>query len=119
MQVLGVGSRDLAERLARRSRSRAAGQGVREPSMHRLAIAGILLVLSVSGCAWMKGTATSEGRRDAQETTPPPASTPPTPVATPPSPASTLPTEAGSSTDNGSERSSTPAKASDAAAPAP
>jgi hypothetical protein len=87
--------------------------------MHRLAIAGILLVLSVSGCAWMKGTATSEGRRDAQETTPPPASTPPTPVATPPSPASTLPTEAGSSTDNGSERSSTPAKASDAAAPAP
>src|SRR5258708_5329951 len=94
--------------------------------MHRLAIAGFLLVLSVSGCAWMKGTATSEGRRDAQvpvapnsapQTTPPPASTPPTPVATPPSPASTLPTEAGSSTDNGSERSSTPAKTSDAAAP--
>jgi len=96
--------------------------------MHRLAIAGFLLVLSVSGCAWMKGTATSEGRRDAQvpvapnsapQTTPPPASTPPTPVAAPPSPASTLPTEAGSSTDNGSERSSTPAKASDAAAPPP
>src|SRR5260370_668771 len=79
--------------------------------MHQLAIAGFLLVLSVSGCAWMKGTATSEGRRDAQvpvapnsapQTTPPPASTPPTPVATPPtpvatppSPASTLPTEAG------------------------
>ena len=96
--------------------------------MHRLAIAGFLLVLSVSGCAWMKGTATSEGRRDAQvpvapnsapQTTPPPASTPPTPVATPPSPASTLPTEAGSSTDNGSERSSTPAKTSDAAPPPP
>ena len=103
--------------------------------MHRLAIAGFLLGLSVSGCAWMKGTATSEGRRDAQgsvppnsapQTTPPPASTPPTPVATPPSPvatppspASTLPTEAGSSTDNGSERSSTPAKASDAAPPPP
>src|SRR5258708_6798687 len=96
--------------------------------MHRLAIAGFLLVLSVSGCAWMKGTATSEGRRDAQvpvapnsapQTTPPPASTPPTSVATPPSPASTLPTEAGSSTDNGSERSSTPAKTSDAAPPPP
>jgi len=96
--------------------------------MHRLAIAGFLLVLSVSGCAWMKGTATSEGRRDAQvpvppnsapQTTPPPVSAPPTPVATPPSPASTLPTEAGSSTDKGSERSSTPAKASDAAAPPP
>ena len=96
--------------------------------MHQLAIAGFLLVLSVSGCAWMKGTATSEGRRDAQvpvapnsapQTTPPPASTPPTSVATPPSPASTLPTEAGSSTDNGSERSSTPAKTSDAAPPPP
>jgi hypothetical protein len=85
--------------------------------MHRLAIAGFLVVLSVSGCAWMKGTATSEGRRDAQQTTPPPASTPPAPVATPPSPISTPPSEAGSSTDNGSERSSTPAKASDAAAP--
>ncbi len=97
--------------------------------MHRLAIAGFLLGLSVSGCAWMKGTATSEGRRDAQgpvapnsapQTTPPPASTPPTPVATPaPSPASTPATEAGSSTDNGSERSSTPAKTSDAAPPPP
>jgi hypothetical protein len=89
--------------------------------MHRLAIAGFLLVLSVSGCAWMKGTGASEGRSDAQvpvppnsapQTTPPPASTPPTPASTPPS-------EAGSSTDNGSERSSTPAKASDAAAPPP
>lgn len=96
--------------------------------MHRLAIAGFLLVLSVSGCAWMKGTATSEGGRDAQvsvppnsapQTTPPPASTPPTPVTTPPSPAATLPTEAGSSTDKGSQRSSTPAKASDAAQPPP
>jgi hypothetical protein len=92
--------------------------------MHRLAIAGFLVVLSVSGCAWMKGTATSEGRRDAQQTTPPPASTPPAPVATPPtpvaippSPISTPPSEAGPSTDNGSERSSTPAKASDAAVP--
>ena len=94
--------------------------------MHRLAIAGFLLVLSVSGCAWMKGTATSEGRRDAQvplppnaapQTTPPPASTPPTPVSTPPSPAATPLTEAGSSTDNGSQRSSTPAKASEAAQP--
>jgi len=96
--------------------------------MRRLAIAGFLLVLSVSGCAWMKGTATSEGRRDAQvplppnaapQTTPPPASTPPTPVSTPPSPAATPPTEAGSSTDNGSQRSSTPAKASEAAQPPP
>jgi hypothetical protein len=96
--------------------------------MHRLAIAGFFLVLSVSGCAWMKGTATSEGRRDAQvpvppnaapQTTPPPASTPPTAVATPPSPAATVPTEAGSSTDNGSQRSSTPAKASEAAQPPP
>jgi hypothetical protein len=92
--------------------------------MHRLAIAGFLVVLSVSGCAWMKGTATSEGRRDAQQTTAPPASTPPapastppTPVAIPPSPISTPPSEAGPSTDNASERSSTPAKASDAAAP--
>jgi len=94
--------------------------------MHRLAIAGFLLVLSVSGCAWMKGTATSEGRRDAQvpvppnsapQTTPPPAPTPPTPVSTPPSPAATPLTEAGSSTDNGSQRSSTPAKASEAAQP--
>jgi hypothetical protein len=96
--------------------------------MHRLAIAGFLLVLSVSGCAWMKGTGASEGRHDSQvpvppnaapQTTPPPASTPPTPVATPPSPASTPPTQAGSSTDSGPERSSTPAKASDAAAPTP
>ena len=95
--------------------------------MHRLAIAGFLLVLSASGCAWMKGTATSEGRRDAQVPVPPnaapqttpPAATPPTPVATPPSPAATLPTEAGSSTDSGPERSSTPAKSSDAAAPLP
>ena len=87
--------------------------------MHRLAIAGFLLVLSVSGCAWMKGT--SEGRRDAQVPVPPnsaPQSTPP-PASTPPTPASTLPTEGGSSTDNGSERSSTPARASDAAPPPP
>ena len=68
--------------------------------MHRLAIAGFLLVLSVSGCAWMKGTAASEGRRDTQvpvppnsapQTPPPPASTPPTPASTPPSPEAAQP----------------------------
>ena len=80
--------------------------------MHRLAIAGFLLVLSVSGCAWIKGTATSEGRRDAQVPVPPN----PAPQATPP-PAATPPSEAGPPTDTGSERSSTPAKASDAAPP--
>jgi len=90
--------------------------------MHRLAIAGFLLVLSVSGCAWMKGTATSEGRRDAQVVPVPPIAAPqttPPPASTPATPTSTLPAEAGSSTDNGSERSSTPARASDAAQPPP
>jgi len=96
--------------------------------MHRSAIAGFLLVLSVSGCAWIKDTATSEGQRDAQvpvppnsapQPTAPPAPTPPTPVATPPSPAATLPAEAGPPTDTGSERSSAPAKASDTAPPPP
>jgi hypothetical protein len=69
--------------------------------MHRLAIAGFLVALSVSGCAWMKGTAASEGRSDAQvpvppnsapQTTPPPASTSPTPASTPPTPVATPPT---------------------------
>jgi hypothetical protein len=89
--------------------------------MRRLGIAGFLVVLSVSGCTWMKGTATSEGRRAAQVPVPPnsaPQSSLP-PASTPPTPASTPPNEAGSSTDNGSGRSSTPAKASDAAPPPP
>jgi hypothetical protein len=89
--------------------------------MHRLAIAGFLLVLSVSGCAWMKGTGASEGRSAAPVPVPPNSApqTPPPPASAPPTPASSPPSEAGSSTDNGPERSSTPAKASDAAAPTP
>src|SRR5579859_5722169 len=82
--------------------------------MHRLAIAGFLLVLSVSGCAWMKGTATGEAPRAAQVPVPPNSA----PQSTRP-PASTPPSENGSSTDNGSDQSSTPAKASDAAPPPP
>jgi hypothetical protein len=82
--------------------------------MHRLAFVGFFLVLSVSGCAWMKGTGASEGRSGAQVPVPPNS----VPQTTPP-PASTPPGEAGPSTDNGPERSSTPAKTSDAAAPPP
>ncbi len=82
--------------------------------MRRLGIAGFLVVLSVSGCASMKGTATSEGSRAAQVPVPPDS----VPQSTPP-PASTPPTKAESPSDNGSDQSSTPAKASDAAPPPP
>ena len=72
--------------------------------MRRLGVAGFLLVLSVSGCASMKGTATSEGPR-APQPIPPPASTPPS--------------KAEPSTDGGSDQSSTPAKTADTAVPPP
>jgi hypothetical protein len=79
--------------------------------MRRLGIAGFLVILSVSGCASMKGTATSEEPRAAQ--VPLPAD------SAPPPPASTPPSKAESSADNGSDQSSTPAKTPDAAAPPP
>jgi len=82
--------------------------------MRRLVIAGFLVVLSVSGCASMKGTAASEGPRASQ--VPLPADS--VPQSTPP-PASTPPSKAEPSTDTGSDRSSTPAKAADAAPPPP
>jgi hypothetical protein len=76
--------------------------------MRRLGIAGFLVVLSISGCAWMKGTATSEGPRSAQVPVPPDAA-----------PAFTPPSNAGSSTGNGSDQSSTPAQTADTAVPPP
>jgi len=82
--------------------------------MRRLGIAGFLVVLSVCGCASMKGTGTSEGSRAAQVPVPPES----VPQSTLP-PASAPPSKAESSTDNGSDQSSTPAKASDAAPPPP
>ena len=82
--------------------------------MRRLVIAGFLVVLSASGCASMKGTAAREGPRASQ--VPVPADS--VPQSTPP-PASTPPSKAEPSTDTGSDRSSTPAKAADAAPPPP
>jgi hypothetical protein len=63
--------------------------------MRRLVIAGLLVVLSVSGCASMKGTSTSEGPPVASGSIPPPAAAPPG--------------KAESSTSNGSDKSSPPA----------
>ena len=77
--------------------------------MRRLVIAGFLAVLSVSGCAWIKDTATSEGQRASQVPVPPDS----VPQSTPPL-ASTPPSKAEPSTDTGSDQSSTPAKAADA-----
>jgi hypothetical protein len=82
--------------------------------MRRFGIAGFLVVLSISGCASMKGTATSEGPRAAQVPVPPDSA--PQPIQPP---ASTPPSKAESSTDNGSDQSSTPAKTADAAVPPP
>jgi hypothetical protein len=82
--------------------------------MRRAVIAGVLVVLSVPGCASMKGASTSEGSRAAQVPVPAnsaPGSLPPTP-ATPPS-------KPESSTSEGADRSSTPAKTPDSAAPQP
>jgi hypothetical protein len=63
--------------------------------MRRLVIAGMLVVLSVSGCASMKGTSTSDGPPAASQSIPPPAAAPPS--------------KAESSTNDGSDPSSTPA----------
>ena len=63
--------------------------------MRRLVIAGLLVVLSVAGCASMKGTSTSEGPHVASHSIPPPAAAPPS--------------TAESSTNDGSDQSSTPA----------
>jgi hypothetical protein len=82
--------------------------------MRRLRVAGFLMVLSVSGCASMKGTATSEGSRAQQVPVPPDSA-----QQSIPPPASTPPSKAESSTDNGSDQSSMPAKAPDSAAPPP
>jgi len=64
--VLGVGSRDLGRKAgtAQSISSRRPGcTGAVDAPIGKLL--DFLLGLSVSGCAWMKGTATSEGRRDA------------------------------------------------------
>jgi hypothetical protein len=79
--------------------------------MRRSIIVGFLAVLCVSGCAWMKGTPTSEGAHAAQVPVPPdsaPQSLPPPPAAPPNQPGST---------NNGADQSSTPAKTPDGAAP--
>jgi len=80
--------------------------------MHRLGIAGFLVILSVSGCASTKGTSTSEGPLVAPAAAPPDS----TPQSIPPT-ASTPPRKSESSTDG--EQSSTPAKTPDAAPPPP
>jgi hypothetical protein len=80
--------------------------------MHRLGIAGFLVVLCVSGCASTKGTSTSLGPRVAPAAAPPDS----TPQSIP-QPASTPPRKAESSTDG--DQSSTPAKTPDAAPPPP
>jgi hypothetical protein len=80
--------------------------------MRRSIIAGFLAALCVSGCAWMKGTPTSEGAPVSQVPLPPdsaPQSLPP-PAAAPNQP---------DSTNNGADQSSTPAKPPDGAAPQP
>lgn len=82
--------------------------------MRRLVIAVFLAVLSVSGCASMKGTSTSGESHVAQGPIPPgsePQSIPP-PTPVPPS-------KAESSPNNGSDQSSTPAKTPEAAAAEP
>jgi len=80
--------------------------------MHRLGIAGFLVILSVSGCASTKGTSTSEGPLVAPAAAPPDS----TPQSIPPT-ASTPPRKSESSTDG--DQSSTPAKTPDAAPPLP
>jgi hypothetical protein len=70
------------------------------------------MVLSVSGCASMKGASTSEGSRAAQ--VPVPANS--APESLPPPPA-TPPSKPESSTSEGADQSSTPAKTPDSAAP--
>jgi hypothetical protein len=82
--------------------------------MRRSVIAGVLVVLSVSGCASMKGTSTSEGSRAAQ--VPVPANS--VPESLPPTPA-TPPGKPESSTSEGADQSSPPAKTPDSAAPQP
>jgi hypothetical protein len=77
--------------------------------MRRFVIAGFLVVLSVSGCASMKGTSTSGGSHVAQVPEPPDS----TSQSVPP------PAKAESSTNNGSDQSSTPAKTPEAAAAEP
>jgi hypothetical protein len=82
--------------------------------MRRSVIAGFLVVVSVSGCASMKGTSTSEGSRAAQVPAPAKsaAESLPPPPATPPS-------KPEPSTNEGADQSSTPAKTPDSAAPQP
>jgi hypothetical protein len=88
--------------------------------MRRLVIAVFLAVLSVSGCASMKGTSTSGESHVAQVPIPPgsepPSIPPPTPV--PPGKAESSPNN-GSEPNNGSDQSSTPAKTPEAAAAEP
>ena len=86
--------------------------------MRRLGVTGFLMILSVSGCASMKGTAAGEGSRAAQVPVPPDSAQQPILP-----PASTPPSKAESSTDNGSPppvsaaARSSPAKAKSSGTP--
>jgi len=71
--------------------------------MHRLGIAGFLLVLSVSGCASTKGTSTSEASRVAQAAVAPDSAPQPNPP-----PASVPSSKAEPSPDGGSTPDSAP-----------
>jgi hypothetical protein len=82
--------------------------------MRRFVIAGFLAVLSVSGCASMKGTSTSGGAHAAQVPVIPDS----TSQSIPP-PAAAPPSKTESSTNDGSGQSSTPAKPPEAAAAEP
>jgi hypothetical protein len=82
--------------------------------MRRSVIAGFVVVLSVSGCASMKGTSTSEGSPAA----PVPAPATSAPESLPP-PAAAPPSKPETSTDDGAGQNPTPAKTPDSAAPQP
>ena len=82
--------------------------------MRRLVIALVLAVLSVSGCASMKATPTSGEPHAARV----PVAPGPEPQSIPPSTAAP-PSKTESSTHNGSDQSSTPAKTPEAAAAEP
>jgi hypothetical protein len=85
--------------------------------MRRSVIAGFLVVVSVSGCASMKGTSTSEGSRAARVPVPPDSAPPsvPPPAAAPPS----KPESPTATTNAGADQSSTPAETADGTAPQP
>ncbi len=82
--------------------------------MHRLGIAGLLVVLSVTGCASSKGPSTSGGPRAAQAAATPDSS----PQSIPP-PAPASPSKAEPPPDGGSDRSPAPVNTPDAAPPPP